>query len=243
MNMEVLADSSSVAQKAASVIAEEARAAVAARGFFIMAVSGGHTPWDNVAQLGDAGVPWPAIHIVQVDERVAPSGDPDRNLTHIRGMPARPRSASTQSDFCDACRSGRSGCSSRTIFQNTAGNCRIAAGARPGPPRSWSRWPHCVAGAGRSGAGRRRRGCGVERTLSGPAQNDLDLPDHQSRPAHFMGGDRSEKAEMCKRLLRGSSFDSGGARSPRSGPGVGGLRRRGDRRRLNSRRRPAMRGK
>jgi 6-phosphogluconolactonase len=35
-------------------------------------------------ELADADVPWPAVHVVQVDERVAPEGDPDRNLTHLR---------------------------------------------------------------------------------------------------------------------------------------------------------------
>jgi len=34
--------------------------------------------------LATADVPWPAVHIVQVDERVAPAGHPDRNLTHLR---------------------------------------------------------------------------------------------------------------------------------------------------------------
>jgi 6-phosphogluconolactonase len=29
-------------------------------------------------------VPWKDVHVVQVDERVAPEGDPDRNLTHLR---------------------------------------------------------------------------------------------------------------------------------------------------------------
>ena len=28
-------------------------------------------------------VPWDDVHVVQVDERVAPTGDPDRNLTHL----------------------------------------------------------------------------------------------------------------------------------------------------------------
>ena len=49
-----------------------------------MAVSGGHTPWVMLRALVDEDVPWPAVHIVQVDERVAPTGDPDRNLTHLR---------------------------------------------------------------------------------------------------------------------------------------------------------------
>jgi 6-phosphogluconolactonase len=84
MNIEALVDSESVARRAASIIADEARAAVAARGSFVMAMSGGHTPWLMLRALADANVPWPAIHIVQVDERVAPAGHPDRNLTHIR---------------------------------------------------------------------------------------------------------------------------------------------------------------
>ena len=29
-------------------------------------------------------MPWKGVHVVQVDERVAPEGDPDRNLTHLR---------------------------------------------------------------------------------------------------------------------------------------------------------------
>jgi 6-phosphogluconolactonase len=84
MNICVLADAESVAQKAAAVIAEGARTSVAARGRFVMAVSGGHTPWLMLRALADEDVPWPAVHVVQVDERVAPEGHPDRNLTHLQ---------------------------------------------------------------------------------------------------------------------------------------------------------------
>ena len=84
MRIEVLADGEAVAQRAAAFIAAEARAAAAARGPFIMAVSGGHTPWQMLRALADEEVPWPGVHVVQVDERVAPAGDPDRNLTHLR---------------------------------------------------------------------------------------------------------------------------------------------------------------
>jgi 6-phosphogluconolactonase len=84
MNIEVLANSESVAERAASVIADYAWEAIAARGSFILAVSGGHTPWIMLRRLADASVPWRAVHIVQVDERVAPAGHPDRNLTHLR---------------------------------------------------------------------------------------------------------------------------------------------------------------
>jgi 6-phosphogluconolactonase len=80
----VLGTAESVAQSAANIIAEEARKAVATRGRFVVAVSGGHTPWVMLRALATADVPWPAVHIVQVDERVAPAGHPDRNLTHLR---------------------------------------------------------------------------------------------------------------------------------------------------------------
>jgi 6-phosphogluconolactonase len=84
MKIEVLADTDSVARAAAALVAADARTAVAARGRFVFAVSGGHTPWAMLLALAAEDVPWSAIHIVQVDERVAPAGDPDRNLTHLQ---------------------------------------------------------------------------------------------------------------------------------------------------------------
>jgi 6-phosphogluconolactonase len=84
VKIEVLADADAVAGKAAEVIAAEARAAVAARGRFIVAVSGGHTPWQMLRALASEDVPWESVHVVQIAERIAPAGDPDRNLTHLR---------------------------------------------------------------------------------------------------------------------------------------------------------------
>jgi len=84
MNIEILTDADAVARKAAEIIAAEARATVAARGHFIMAVSGGHTPWKMLRALANEKVPWEGVRVVQVDERVAPAGDPDRNLSHLR---------------------------------------------------------------------------------------------------------------------------------------------------------------
>ena len=80
----ILANADAVAKEAAKVIAAEARAAVGARGRFVMAVSGGHTPWQMLRLLANELVPWDSVHVVQVDERIAPAGDPDRNLTHLR---------------------------------------------------------------------------------------------------------------------------------------------------------------
>ena len=84
MKVEVLADADAVARRAASVIAQDARAAATARGRFVMAVSGGQTPWAMLRALAGEDVPWKAVQVFQVDERVAPAGDPDRNLTHLK---------------------------------------------------------------------------------------------------------------------------------------------------------------
>jgi 6-phosphogluconolactonase len=84
VHIKVLVDADSVAREAAAMIAAEARAAVAERGRFVAAVSGGHTPWVMLRALAGEKVPWESVHVVQVDERVAPAGHPDRNLTHLR---------------------------------------------------------------------------------------------------------------------------------------------------------------
>lgn len=83
MKLEVFADADSVAKEAAALVAAEARAAVVKRGNFVVAVSGGHTPWVMLRALAREDVPWEGVHVVQVDERVAPAGDTDRNLTHL----------------------------------------------------------------------------------------------------------------------------------------------------------------
>jgi 6-phosphogluconolactonase len=82
--LQTLADPAAVAAAGAAFVAERARAAVAASGSFHFAVSGGHTPWAMFAELAAETVPWEAVIIYQVDERVAPPDDPDRNLAHLR---------------------------------------------------------------------------------------------------------------------------------------------------------------
>jgi len=84
MKVEILPDADAVAHKAAEFIAAEARSAVSARGRFTLAVSGGHTPWQMLRLLAKEDVPWSGVHLFQVDERVAPVGDKDRNLTHLK---------------------------------------------------------------------------------------------------------------------------------------------------------------
>jgi 6-phosphogluconolactonase len=65
------------------LIVETARAAVAERGAFTLAISGGTAPLPMFARLADEDVPWEQTEIFQVDERMAPDGDDDRNLTTI----------------------------------------------------------------------------------------------------------------------------------------------------------------
>ena len=83
MTFDVFDDADAVARAAAARISADARAAVSTRGRFLIAVSGGHTPWIMLRALADEDVPWQGVHVMQVDERVAPSGHADRNLTHL----------------------------------------------------------------------------------------------------------------------------------------------------------------
>lgn len=80
----VVADAGALAVEAASLVAAAVHDAVAARGQFTFAVSGGHTPWAMFAELAKRKLPWGSVRIFQVDERIAPEGDPDRNLSHLR---------------------------------------------------------------------------------------------------------------------------------------------------------------
>jgi len=84
MDIQIEDDGAAVARAGAEFVARAARAAVAARGVFHFAVSGGHTPWEMMRELVGGDLAWDKVHLFQVDERIAPAGDPDRNLTHLR---------------------------------------------------------------------------------------------------------------------------------------------------------------
>lgn len=83
MKTEILPDAESVGRRGASIVGEQARLAVARSGRFVFAVSGGSTPWQMLRALARENLPWEQMHFVQVDERVAPAGHDDRNLTHL----------------------------------------------------------------------------------------------------------------------------------------------------------------
>jgi 6-phosphogluconolactonase len=84
LTVEVLETADAVANGAAQTLATLAREAIEARGRFLFAVSGGHTPWIMLRALAATQIPWPAVRVFQVDERVAPAGHADRNLTHLK---------------------------------------------------------------------------------------------------------------------------------------------------------------
>ena len=84
IDVEVLPDGGALAARAADLVAERLAKALSARGVASLAVSGGSTPRPFLAELAGRTVPWAAVHVFQVDERVAPAGHRDRNLTDLR---------------------------------------------------------------------------------------------------------------------------------------------------------------
>ncbi len=87
LEVEILPDPEAVAERGAQIVASAAALAVADRERFLLAVSGGRTPWAMFAAL-HGRLPWQRVTIFQVDERIAPDGDSDRNLTQLqRALP------------------------------------------------------------------------------------------------------------------------------------------------------------
>jgi 6-phosphogluconolactonase len=72
-----------VAIAGADFIDARAKESISERGQFTMALSGGSTPWVMLRELAKHDLPWEQVKIFQVDERVAPDGDAERNLVHI----------------------------------------------------------------------------------------------------------------------------------------------------------------
>lgn len=81
--LEVLDDPAAVHRRGAELIAETVRSSIDEKDRCALGVSGGHDPWPMFSQLEDHGLDWTRIEIYQVDERVAPAGSEERNLTHL----------------------------------------------------------------------------------------------------------------------------------------------------------------
>jgi 6-phosphogluconolactonase len=152
VKIEVYPDDDAVAGKAAAFIAAEARTAVDSRWRFIMAVSGGRTPWLMLRSLAEKQLPWEHVHVIQVDERVAPAADPDRNLAHLREslfdnapLPADHIHAMP----VEAADLERAAVQYAQTMRDLAGS---PPRARLGSSRSWPGRPHRITGARRSGS-------------------------------------------------------------------------------------------
>lgn len=89
MHIRVAADPPTAAATAAALIARRIRAAAALRERVGFAVSGGSTPALMFAALAGMSVPWTQLDVYQVDERVAPDGDPARNLGLLEAFAER----------------------------------------------------------------------------------------------------------------------------------------------------------
>ena len=104
-----------------------------------MAASGGHTPWAMYGQIEEQELPWSKTELFQVDERIAPAGSPERNLTHLIAALSigaqgslRPMPVNEEDLEAAAARYGES----------------AARGAGAGPPRPRPRRPHRIPGPG-----------------------------------------------------------------------------------------------
>jgi len=81
----VLPDGEALAERSVDVIVAAAAKAIDERGLFVWAVSGGSTPRRMLELLGGrTDLDWARTHMFQVDERIAPDGDPARNATMLR---------------------------------------------------------------------------------------------------------------------------------------------------------------
>ena len=71
----------------------------------------------DAAGAGSERVPWQSVHLFQVDERVAPADDQDRNLTHIRDSLLAHIALPAANMHAMACRSDRPGAAAASYAQ------------------------------------------------------------------------------------------------------------------------------
>ncbi|OOG72175.1 6-phosphogluconolactonase [Algoriphagus sp. A40] len=83
MEIRTFQSANEVAKEAANYIADRIRENLTKKGFFTMAISGGRTPWEMIKELANEDLEWEKVFLFQVDERVAPDGHADRNLTQL----------------------------------------------------------------------------------------------------------------------------------------------------------------
>jgi 6-phosphogluconolactonase len=86
VELEIVAEPSQAAMRVAALVAARSRSAAGSKARLALALSRASPAL--LAALASAGVAWDALDVFQVDERVAPAGDPERNLTALlAGLP------------------------------------------------------------------------------------------------------------------------------------------------------------
>jgi 6-phosphogluconolactonase len=78
------------ASAAAELLVRHAGEAIRERKRFLLALSGGSTPWKMLRCLSERDLVWQRVNIIQVDERIAADDDEARNLVHIQRTLADP---------------------------------------------------------------------------------------------------------------------------------------------------------
>lgn len=86
MRIVVAPDADAAARRAAAFVARHAARAVHARGRFALALSGGRTPLAMLQWLAREPIDWRRVELFQVDERAAPRGSGERNLSGLERL-------------------------------------------------------------------------------------------------------------------------------------------------------------
>ena len=207
--LEVLETPADVATAAADYVPRRREQAVADHGRFTFAVSGGHTPWAMFAELARRDMPWDRVVIYQVDERVAPAGDPDRNLTHLRESLGAAPAEVVPMPVNDTGPGG---------LEAAADGTRPAAGpVRPRPPRPRPGRAHGVARTGRPGAQGDRPSGRDHRSVPGPPADDAHLSrPGAGRPVLWLVTGADKREPLAKLLAGDESIPAGRVRAQAS---------------------------
>ena len=83
MEQRIVDDEEALALAVADAMQEAITADIASRGRSVIGFSGGATPAPMLRELSRRDLAWDQVTVFQVDERVAPDGDPARNATML----------------------------------------------------------------------------------------------------------------------------------------------------------------
>lgn len=83
MPLSIWPDPETACLEAARSMTRTLEAVLRERDQAVLAVSGGSTPWPMLATFFKSPLPWPRIHLFQVDERLVSPKSPERNWSHL----------------------------------------------------------------------------------------------------------------------------------------------------------------